>query len=587
MADNRLVFDVSFEDQSLGLTFLPYNDNQEAVVDGFYQLNNRVLQAEESTKVALFDRVVAVQGKTVEGYDFNKVLNLLHTKKRPIRITFERMPNGNSADISWNEVLSNANEMCVYAAFLRRKGAYLCSIWMGFLREMEELTYFRKEDRSQRVKRLIHDYISEDGDYTRYMFYVPPLPVSKLVDAKNMEYCLHNLKIQLRDRVRELTWRAFMASPEYQFLRLNMKTVLYDHHCCNVFLAYLISRSSYRELALWMDIHYRLMPLLKQTHYPESVEGAYEFYMMNPCLPNDDEETSKEFLQGFEANLGKCALFAQTEAILKTKAHSYLASTDAATLVREISADLTQSMGGDVKQSGGNGELTSSMVSNGDLTSSMVSNAELTSSMVSNGDLTSSTTSVDLAQSNASTDTTSVDLRQSMTSVDGEEGAALRKRQSESSVISVDDQDGTAHCAYSDEEMKRLSSMLECLSRQHFEGRPLRALPELYYAVVKEVVRLVSVGIYLDSVTVDLLVHVLACAQMRLFHRVLNFYYHSFVRTDFFEYLVSEIRCPRDSTMSFARLRKATQYTMDRLQSCEEEVPHLRKFIQGLRAARM
>lgn len=583
MADNRLVFDVSFEDQSLGLTFLPYNDNQEAVVDGFYQLNNRVLQAEESTKVALFDRVVAVQGKTVEGYDFNKVLNLLHTKKRPIRITFERTPNGNSADISWNEVLSNANEMCVYAAFLRRKGAYLCSIWMGFLREMEELNYFRKEDRSQRVKRLIHDYISEDGAYTRYMFYVPPLPVSKLVDAKNMEYCLHNLKIQLRDRVRELTWRAFMASPEYQFLRLNMKTVLYDHHCCNVFLAYLISRSSYRELALWMDIHYRLMPLLKQTHYPESVEGAYEFYMMNPCLPNDDEETSEEFLQSFEANLGKCALFVQTEAILKTKAHSYLASTDAASLVKGISADLTQSgvsgeltssMGGDVRRSSGNGELTSSMVSN-DLTSSMVSN-----------DLTSSMTSVDPAQSNANADLTSVDLRQSLTSVDGEEGAALRKRQSESSVISVDDPDGTTHCAYSDEEMKRLSSMLECLSRQHFEGRPLRALPELYYAVVKEVVRLVSVGIYLDSVTVDLLVHVLACAQMRLFHRVLNFYYHSFVRTDFFEYLVSEIRCPRDSTMSFARLRKATQYTMDRLQSCEEEVPHLRKFIQGPRAAR-
>lgn len=583
MADNRLVFDVSFEDQSLGLTFLPYNDNQEAVVDGFYQLNNRVLQAEESTKVALFDRVVAVQGKTVEGYDFNKVLNLLHTKKRPIRITFERTPNGNSADISWNEVLSNANEMCVYAAFLRRKGAYLCSIWMGFLREMEELNYFRKEDRSQRVKRLIHDYISEDGAYTRYMFYVPPLPVSKLVDAKNMEYCLHNLKIQLRDRVRELTWRAFMASPEYQFLRLNMKTVLYDHHCCNVFLAYLISRSSYRELALWMDIHYRLMPLLKQTHYPESVEGAYEFYMMNPCLPNDDEETSEEFLQSFEANLGKCALFVQTEAILKTKAHSYLASTDAASLVKGISADLTQSgvsgeltsSMGDVRRSSGNGELTSSMV-NSDLTSSMVSN-----------DLTSSMTSVDPAQSNANADLTSVDLRQSLTSVDGEEGAALRKRQSESSVISVDDPDGTTHCAYSDEEMKRLSSMLECLSRQHFEGRPLRALPELYYAVVKEVVRLVSVGIYLDSVTVDLLVHVLACAQMRLFHRVLNFYYHSFVRTDFFEYLVSEIRCPRDSTMSFARLRKATQYTMDRLQSCEEEVPHLRKFIQGLRAARM
>ena len=73
----------------------------------------------------------------------------------------------------------------------------------------------------------------------------------------------------------------------------------------------------------------------------------------------------------------------------------------------------------------------------------------------------------------------------------------------------------------------------------------------------------------------------LACVQIRLFHTILNHYYRSFVETDFFEYLVSEIRCPRDNTMSFARLRKATQYTMDRLRNCEEEVPHLRKFIQG------
>ena len=557
MADSRHIFDVIFEDQSLGLKFLPYNDNKWAVVDGFYKLNDNVLQAEKSTKVALFDRVVAIQGKTVEGYDFNKILSLLHTKKRPIRITFERTTNRNSADISWNEVLSNTNEMYIYTAFLQRKGAFLCSVWMGFLREMEKLPFFRNEDRSQMVQRLIHDYILEEGNYTKYMFYLSPLPLSKLVDAKNMEYCLHNLKVQLRDRIRELTWNAFTASPEYQFLRLNLKTVLYDHHSCNVFLAFVIYRSTYRELALWMDIHYRLMPLLKQTHYPESVEEAYKFYMINPCLPNINEEELPEHLNNVEENLEKCALFSQIEAILKTKAQSYLSSTDPVALVNSISAGSTLSLsmkGAEMNSTMKGAEMNSTM--KGAEMNSAMKGAEMNSTMKD------------------------VEINSTM-SENAEDESPLLKRQSESSVISVEEQEMNTYCVYSDEEMKNLSSMLQCLSRQYFESCTLKVLPPLYYDVMKEVIHMLSIGIYLDSVTLDLLTHMLVCAQIRLFHHILNFNYYSFVETDFFEYLVSEIRCPRDSTMSFSRLRKATQYTMDRLKNCEEEIPHLRKFIQG------
>ena len=87
---------------------MPSQEDMGARVDGFYQLDGKVLQAEESMKVALFDRVVAVQGKSVEGYDFGRILKQLHTKKRPIRITFERTNNSNpehspDASLSWRK----------------------------------------------------------------------------------------------------------------------------------------------------------------------------------------------------------------------------------------------------------------------------------------------------------------------------------------------------------------------------------------------------------------------------------------------------------------------------------------------------
>ena len=516
MTEDRSVFDVTFEDQSLGLTFVPSQEDMGARVDGFYQLNGKVLQAEESMKVALFDRVVAVQGKSVEGYDFGRILKQLHTKKRPIRITFERTNNSKNAEITWNEVLSNTRETYIYLSFLRRKCVYLCSLWLAFLLEMERLNFCRGEERTAAVKKMIADYILEGGAHTRYMFYVSPLPVSKLAEPKDLEYCLHNLKVQLRDRIRKLTWDGFVASPEYQFIRLNMKTVLYDRHTANLFLAFLISRSSYRELALWMDIHYKLMPLLKRSHYPENVEDAYDYCLVNLLLPNYEDDTEKEQRERDLATiLEKCSVFAEAESVLKTKAMSYLSPDPYDALSRSV-------VGTDA-------------------------------------------------------------LNRSVVSVDaGEMEDELQRRLSESSMASVEERDGDDdHVAYSDEEMKCLTGTLDCLFKQYWEKRSFSLFPSLYYDVISQITRSVNTGTYLDSSTLDLLINLLACMQIRLFQFLLNDSYPAFVVTDLFEYLVSEIRFPKGSTLSFARLKKATQYVVDRLQSCEEEVPHLRKFIQG------
>ena len=517
-----------------------------ARVDGFYQLDGKVLQAEESMKVALFDRVVAVQGKSVEGYDFGRILKQLHTKKRPIRITFERTNNSKNAEITWNEVLSNTRETYIYLSFLRRKCVYLCSLWLAFLLEMERLNFCRGEERTAAVKKMIADYILEGGAHTRYMFYVSPLPVSKLAEPKDLEYCLHNLKVQLRDRIRKLTWDGFVASPEYQFIRLNMKTVLYDRHTANLFLAFLISRSSYRELALWMDIHYKLMPLLKRSHYPENVEDAYDYCLVNLLLPNYEDDTEKEQRERDIATiLEKCSVFAEAESVLKTKAMSYLSPDPCDALSRSV-------VSGDA--------LSRSVVSGDALSRSVVSGDALSRSVVSGDALSRSVVSVDA----------------------GEMEDELQRRLSESSMASVEERDdGDDHVAYSDEEMKCLTGTLDCLFKQYWEKRSFSLFPSLYYDVISQITRSVNTGTYLDSSTLDLLINLLACMQIRLFQFLLNDSYPAFVVTDLFEYLVSEIRFPKGSTLSFARLKKATQYVVDRLQSCEEEVPHLRKFIQG------
>lgn len=76
----------------------------------------------------------------------------------------------------------------------------------------------------------------------------------------------------------------------YQFLRLNLRDVLYNHHAANVFLAFLISRKRYQEVALWMDIHYMIFPLIKNANYPDNITPALDEILRNPTLIKVDDE---------------------------------------------------------------------------------------------------------------------------------------------------------------------------------------------------------------------------------------------------------------------------------------------------------
>ena len=65
--DKSLVstYDVSFNNASLGITFVEKDDSSKVIVDGFYQEDGKLFEAEMSMQIALNDRVVAVQGKSV------------------------------------------------------------------------------------------------------------------------------------------------------------------------------------------------------------------------------------------------------------------------------------------------------------------------------------------------------------------------------------------------------------------------------------------------------------------------------------------------------------------------------------------
>ena len=63
-----------------------------------------------------------------------------------------------------------------------------------------------------------------------------------------------------------------------------MKSVLYNHHACNIFLAFLLCNVNYMELGLWMEIHYNLFPLLKKTQYPDCIDDILDYIMIRPCF---------------------------------------------------------------------------------------------------------------------------------------------------------------------------------------------------------------------------------------------------------------------------------------------------------------
>lgn len=155
------------------------------------------------------------------------------------------------------------------------------------------------------------------------------------------------------------------------------------------------------------------------------------------------------------------------------------------------------------------------------------------------------------------------------------------RRHSIESVNSVDDEGGHDYpVVYSEEEMHQIITTFSRLYKQYFGSHTLSMIPQYSSVVLDDVYSHLSSDTYIDASTMEVLVPLLASLQIRLFHIIFNQYYSSFVVTDLFEYLVNEIRFPSTDPISFRLLRRATSYSMSRLKNCEEEIPHVRKFIQ-------
>lgn len=77
-----------------------------AYVNGFYRKRTKVLEAEDSMQIALRDRVISIQGRSVKDLPFTKVLELLRSKKRPLRLTFERVQSLLTEE-NWKDALDD------------------------------------------------------------------------------------------------------------------------------------------------------------------------------------------------------------------------------------------------------------------------------------------------------------------------------------------------------------------------------------------------------------------------------------------------------------------------------------------------
>lgn len=153
--------------------------------------------------------------------------------------------------------------------------------------------------------------------------------------------------------------------------------------------------------------------------------------------------------------------------------------------------------------------------------------------------------------------------------------------QSESSLTSEEEIEKNPLAVYSESELAKLTRALIRLYEKFFAERSIPCIPGFYYDIVDSMVASLRQSPFIDSTLLDLFSTFLSCVQLRLFSWILNYQYHYFVITDLFEYLVNELQSPSSSQLPFASIRRATQYSLERLESCEAEIPHLSSFIQG------
>lgn len=172
---------------------------------------------------------------------------------------------------------------------------------------------------------------------------------------------------------------------------------------------------------------------------------------------------------------------------------------------------------------------------------------------------------------------TSSDLQKSSDS-------SIARLQSESSMTSEEDTERDPLCVYSESELSKLSRALIRLYEKFFRERSIQCLPSFYYDIIDSMITALRQSPFIDSTLIDLFSTFLWCVQLRLFSWILNYQYHYFVMTDLFEYLVNELQSPSSTQLPFASFRRATKYSMERLERCEAEIPHLSSFIQGSRS---
>lgn len=298
-----------------------------------------------------------------------------------------------------------------------------------------------------------------------------------------------------------------------------MKHVLFNRHTANIFLSFLLTRETYKELALWMEIHYELYNRIKQSDYPESVDGIIDYCLLHPIVNTDDSDHVAS-IQELTRVLEGCQEFTQLEHVLETLAMSYMNAGVEKVIV-----------------------------------------PSKTCAVDSNPDKSSLT----LEDSSAVNTTTN-----------GE----LDRRLSTSSVTSVEDEKTPPNqYNYSEQEMKSLLTELNLIFSGYLKQRSFSIFPDYYYDVMDAMSSQITECPFLDPQSLSLLNCLLECIQIRLFQFILDSYYSDFVCTDLFEYLISEQRYPSSPSLS-SRLLRASRYTVDRLKDCEEEIPYLRRFIQ-------
>ena len=206
-------YDVSFNNASLGITFVENDDGSTVIVDGFYQEDGKLFEAEMSMQIALNDRIIAVQGKSVAGLDFSAVMGLLHTKKRPLRITFERSEQKVVTDNNWEDVLFDKRFSSLYLSFLQRKNMYLCTVWLLYIMDMEHLSSTHVKEKEEFLNYLLGTYIQPQGMYSSLMSAFSS-KVTWTQDITEIEFCFHKIKVDLKERLYTLSWNCFVYSPE-------------------------------------------------------------------------------------------------------------------------------------------------------------------------------------------------------------------------------------------------------------------------------------------------------------------------------------------------------------------------------------